>query len=102
VKHYIICRGLAEVVFRDRDREGKLLATPQLVGWIQMVRPAEIFVPLPQSRMLKGLSRPNFEEPTGGPLREPRFTARVSWGANFEPWVEKVRLLGLDAIDKSQ
>ena len=93
VRRHIICRGLVRLSFRERDRDGNSLSTPRIEGWVEGLRPGEIFVPLPYSRVLGRLSRPDFDAPRDKPLNEPRFAARVCWGANYEPWVEAVRLL---------
>ena len=93
VHRYVICRGLLRLSFRDRDRKGNLLDTPRLEGWVEGLRPGEVFVPLPYSRVLRSISRPDFDTPSAGPQNEPRFAVRVCWGANYEPWVEAVRLL---------
>jgi hypothetical protein len=91
-QRHIICRGLVRLSFRDHDRKGAPLSAPRIEGWVQTLRPAEIFVPLPHNRILAKQSRPNFEAPPDAPRKEPRFLARVCWGANYEPWVEAIRL----------
>ena len=93
VQRHIICRGLVRLSFRDRERDGASLSTPRLEGWVEGLRPSEVFVPLPYNRILGRLNRPDFDAPPDKPLNEPRFTVRVSWGANYEPRVEAVRLL---------
>ncbi len=93
VQRHIICRGLVRLSFRDRERDGASLSTPRLEGWVEGLRPGEVFVPLPHSRVLGRLGRPEFDRPPGSPQNEPRFAVRVCWGANYEPWVETVRLL---------
>ena len=93
-QHYIICRGLVRLGFRDREGgDGTSLAIPRLEGWIQSVCPEEVFVPLPYSRVLRELRRTGSAGPDASQVSEPRFAVRVCWGANYEPWVEGVRLL---------
>jgi len=102
VGRHIICRGLVRLSFRERDRDGTSLSTPRLEGWVEGLRPGEVFVPLPHSRVLGRLGRPDFDRPPGSPLNEPRFAARVCWGANYEPWVETVRLLKVGEAAKGR
>ena len=93
-QRYIICRGILRLRFRDHDmQEGVSLNTPRIEGWIQGLNPGEVFVPRPQSRVLRALLRIDSNQPDNNPPKEPRFAARVCWGANYEPWVEDVRLL---------
>lgn len=93
-QHYIICRGLVRLGFRDREAgDGTSLLTPRLEGWIQSVYPDEVFVPLPYSRVLRELRRTGSAGPDTSQASEPRFAVRVCWGANYEPWVEGVRVL---------
>lgn len=91
-QRHIICRGLVRLSFRERDRNGASLSTPRVEGWIEGFCPGEVFVPLLHNRVLRRLGRPGFNTPPDSPPKEPRFTARVCWGANYEPWVESVRL----------
>jgi hypothetical protein len=99
----IVCRGLVRLAFRDRDtRDGAALSTPRLEGWIEGLRPESVFVPLPQNRVLRGLSSEGSEGPGNSVPREPRFAARVCWGANYEPWVEAVRLLGVQDAQRKE
>ncbi len=93
VQRHIICRGLVRLSFRERDRNGTSLSTPRIEGWVENLRPGELFVPLPYNHVLGRLGRPGFDTPPGSPLNEPRFAVRVCWGANHEPWVEAARWL---------
>jgi hypothetical protein len=93
VQRHMICRGLVRLRFRERDRDGTSLSTPRVEGWVEGLRPGEVFVPLPYNRVLGRLSHRDFDTPPGSPLNAPRFAVRVCWGANYEPWVETVRLL---------
>jgi hypothetical protein len=102
VQRHIICRGLVRLSFRERDRDGTSLSRPRVEGWIEGLRPGEVFVPLPYNRVLGRLSRPDFDTPPGSPLNEPRFAVRVSWGTNYEPWVEAVRLLNAGEAAKGK
>ena len=102
VQHHTICRGLVRLSFRERDRDGTSLSTPRIEGRVEGLRPGEIFVPLPHSRALGRLDRPGFDRPRGSPQNEPRFAARVCWGANYEPWVETVRLLNVREAAKGK
>ena len=102
-QRFIICRGLVRLGFRDRDmQDGAALSTPRLEGWIEGLRPDSVFVPLPQNRVLRGLSSEGSEGPGNSVPREPRFAARVCWGANYEPWVEAVRLLGVADAQRTE
>jgi len=93
-QHYIICRGLVRLGFRDREGgDGNSLAIPRLEGWVQSVYPEEVFVPRPYSRVLRELRRTGSARPDRSQESEPRFAVQVCWGANYEPWVEGVRLL---------
>ena len=92
-RRHLVCRGLVRLMFRERDRNGNALSTPRVEGWVEALRPSMVFVPLQHARVLRGLSRPGFDEPAMRSPREPRFAVRVSWGANYEPRVEAVRLL---------
>jgi len=94
-QHYIICRGLVRLGFRDREAgEGAFLPAPRLEGWIEDVCPDQVFVPLPYSRVLRELRRTGSGGPKTSQVSEPRYAVRVCWGANYEPWVEGVRLQG--------
>ena len=88
-QHYIICRGLVRLVFRERD--GRTPATPRIDGALDSLCPAELFVPLPHSRVLRELRRGGPQGPDHS--HEPRYAVRVCWGANYEPWIEGIRLL---------
>ncbi len=87
----IITRGIVRILWQDRDFESQtLLARPRLHGSILMVQPSQVFVPKPHSAMLQGLrGRGERTEAEA----EPRFAVRVSWGRNYEPWIENVRRL---------
>jgi hypothetical protein len=94
-QHYIICRGLVRLGFRDRELGGgPPPLAPRLQGWIADVCPDELFVPLPHSRVLRALRQTGSEGPETSKAGGPRFAVRVCWGANYEPWVEGVRRLG--------
>jgi len=94
LQHYVICRGLVRLSFRDHDAGGESSSpAPRIEGWIQAVYPDEVFVPLPYSRVLRELRRTGSAQPDTSQTSEPRFAVRVCWGANYEPWVEGVRLL---------
>lgn len=93
-QHYIICRGLVRLSFRDREAgEGASAVAPLLEGWVADVCPREIFVPLPFSRVLRTLRRTGPEGADASGAGEPRYAVQVCWGKNYEPWVEGVRLL---------
>ena len=99
-RRHIICRGLVRLGFQDRDRRaGTPLSPPRLEGWIEGLRPGELSVPLPYSRLLGSLRRAEFEGGNDRQPKEPRFAVRVCWGADYEPWVEGVRLLGATDAD---
>jgi hypothetical protein len=95
LQHYVICRGLVRLNFRDRDAgDGNSPPDPRLEGWIMAVCPGEVFVPLPYSRTFRKLRGTDFGRARTRQASEPRYAVRVCWGANYEPWVEGVRLLG--------
>ncbi len=89
---HIICRGLVGLALRKYDRDGARLSTPVLEAWIFTLCSPELSVPKPINRLLLGLSR-NGPEEENKPVAEPRFSARVRWGSNYEPWVDDIRLL---------
>jgi len=94
----IITRAIVRPMLQDRSfRDGTPLAEPRLRGWIVNLIPDQIFVPRPFCGRLQDLRldepRGRGDEPDGGAAREPRFAVRVSWGRDYEPWVEDVRLL---------
>jgi len=91
-QRHIICRGLVRLSFREQDGNGASLTTPRVEGRIESLRPGEVFVPLPHNRALGRLGRAGLDAPPDSPLKESRFAARVCWGANYEPWVDSVRL----------
>ena len=91
-QRHIICRGLVRLSFREQDRNGASLSMPRLEGRIESLRPSELFVPLPYNRALGRLGQPDLDAPPDKPPKEPRFVARICWGANYEPWLESVRL----------
>jgi len=94
LQHYIICRGLVRLRFRDHDAgDGSPPLGPRLEGWIQAVCPEDVFVPLPYSRVLRELWRTGSARPKTSEASKPRYAVRICWGANYEPWVEGVRLL---------
>jgi hypothetical protein len=86
-QHYVICRGLVRLVFREGD--GRTPPTPWIGGAIDSLRPDELFVPLPHSRVLRELRRGGSQGPDHS--HEPRYAVRVCWGANYEPWIEGIR-----------
>jgi hypothetical protein len=97
-QHYIICRGLVRLGLRDRNAEDRNTPPdPRLEGWIAAVCPGEVFVPLPYSRVLRELRRRGSARPGASEASEPRYAVRICWGANYEPWVEGVRLLSPSA-----
>ncbi len=87
-----ICRGIVRIGLRTHDAEGGLLSTPELEGWVVGLVPSEVSVPRPTNRLLARFLRP-IEEGEKTPAGEPRFSARVHWGKNYEPWVDDVRAL---------
>jgi hypothetical protein len=86
---HIILRAVVHPILREWGPRGARLPEPLLRGRIQAVIPDSIFVPRPFCSTLQDLRGREGDEGD----REPRFAARISWGANHEPWVEDVRLL---------
>ncbi len=102
-QRHIICRGLARLHIREREmREGALLSTPRIEGRIQTVYPAQLLVPPPHNKALIPFRRNISDGPDQGLPTEPRFVARVCWGAHYEPWVEEIRLLDPSAAKVKQ
>lgn len=94
-EHYAICPGAVRIVFRHRDSSNDSAHdTPRIEGRIDSLRPSEIFVPLPYSKILRELPRSDSENHDEPPAAQPRYAVRICWGANYQPWVEGVRLLG--------
>jgi hypothetical protein len=78
--------------WQDRNsRDGSLLPEPRVGGRIRLVA-GRIFVPKPQSQILQQLRRRE-TDPERPPEAPPRFTAKVSWGTRYEPWLETVKRL---------
>lgn len=86
---YAICRGSIRLILRRHDSAGRLLAAPSLAGWVKSLAPAAIYVRRPVNRLLTTLHR-TMPEDENLP-RPPRFTARVHWGKNLEPWIDEVQ-----------
>lgn len=85
----VICRGLVRVGLRTHDQDHRPLATPELQGWIDSLVPAQVSVPRPANGLLVRFLRTS--DPDGDePVKQPRFSAVVHWGRNYEPWVEEV------------
>lgn len=96
-RKYAIARGVVRLSYCERSiPDGTPLATPRLQGRIETVLPSQIFVPRPDSRRLEEFRRRGrpAREPVEG---EPRFAVTVSWGSNYEPWVQEVRRLAPEA-----
>ena len=89
---HVICRGLVRLTFRRHDSDGTPLSTPRLEAWIEGLCPSELSVPKPVNRLLLKFHR-TVSEAANSPAGEPRFSARVRWGSNYEPWVDAVRPL---------
>lgn len=89
---YVITRTVAGVSFERHERDGRVLPEPRLRGWLGPLLPNTIFVPKPWCGLLQRLRRSD-NTPEGAPEGGSRFVAKVSWGANLEPWVRDVRLL---------
>ncbi len=87
-----ICRGVVRIALRRHDADGGLLSAPRLEGWIAGLTPSQISVSQPLNGPLARFRRTS-EETGKTPAGEPRFSARVRWGKNYEPWVENVRTL---------
>lgn len=88
-----ICRGMVRIALTRRDADDGLLGTPRLEGWVVGLLPSQVSVPRPTNRLLAGFLR-TFEEAEKKSSGEPRFSARIRWGKNYEPWVDDIRPLG--------
>jgi hypothetical protein len=87
---FILARGIVRLWLQDWSEDGRTrLTVPHLHGVIEGILPAQIFVPRPHSDLLAPFRRRDL---TWNDETEPRFTARVSWGADFEPWIKSVRV----------
>lgn len=89
---YSVCRGIVRITLTRRDADGVLLSTPRLEGRVLGLAPSRVSVPRPANRLLVPFLRTS-EEAGNTPAGEPRFSARVHWGRNYEPWVDDVRTL---------
>jgi hypothetical protein len=87
---HAICRGLVRITLSHHNSQNSPPEQLYLQGWIQGLSPSEVSVPVPENRLLTRLPRPEFED-VGKPPKPPRFSARVRWGKNYEPWVDEVR-----------
>ncbi len=94
---HVLVRGVVRVTCQVRSvREGTLLPEPRLRPLIETVLPDQVFVPPPWGELLQGLCAAG-EDPGRNTAPRARFAARVSWGRNYEPLVEEVRLLPKEA-----
>jgi hypothetical protein len=91
-QQFLICRGLVQLRYTDHRPPGVAVSPPQLRGWIVMLEPELVFAAHPQNRPLVQLLRAGGGDAHREP-GEPRFTATLCSGANYEPWVEGIRLL---------
>lgn len=90
-KRLAISRGAVRIGLRRHDSQGGPLDRPELVGWVEGLVPSQVFVPRPANQLLTTLrGAPTAPEPENAPTRAPRYSARVHWGLNYEPWVEEV------------
>jgi hypothetical protein len=92
-EHHIICRGSVRLVFRHPNlSDASSAGGPAITGRVESIHPGYVFVPLPYSRILRGLQGNDFERHGVTLTTEPRYAVQICWGANHEPWVEGVRL----------
>lgn len=89
---YGICRGSVRLALRTHDNDGALLSPPRLEGRVEDLLPSLVSVPRPENRLLTTFHR---TAPEGERAREtePRFSARVHWGKNYDPWIDEVQPL---------
>jgi len=88
---YIISRALIRSVLqRSNSPDGKRLQ-PHLRGSLSCLVPGRIFLSRPHYRVLANLPvrDRDLDEHSA---HEPRFTAIVSWGNDYAPWLRDVRL----------
>lgn len=98
---HAITRGAVRLSLQDRPlKDGTPRSQPRLRGWIEAVLPGEIAVPPPHSKTLQTLRRRE-EELADRTEKEPRFTAKIAWGAGYLPWVQDVRVLSPQATGTS-
>ena len=89
-KHAIV-RGVVHLSVVDlRPDSRDTGAVPRLQGWIVTLLPAQIFVPRPDGAVLDALPR----RPSDSFMSEPRYTATVSWGTLYTPWLKQLRTIG--------
>jgi hypothetical protein len=93
-KQVAIARGAVRIRRQERDSEGQPLARPELVGWVDGLMPSQIFVPRPANQFLAALHGTGPEpDQEDSPAPGPRFSARVHWGRNYEPWVDELKAI---------
>jgi hypothetical protein len=90
---HVITRGIVRPFYQEHSiPDGVLLSAPCLRGWVQDVLPSGIFVPQPHGAALEEFRDQGPRDPEPAETA-PRFAVTVSWGSDYEPWVQAVRRL---------
>lgn len=87
---HAIVRGSVRIGLRRQEEEGRPLPRADLVGWVVGLSPELISVPRPLNQALAPFRASPVEE-ENPPPSAPRYSVRVHWGHNYEPWVSEVR-----------
>ena len=96
---HVLTRGVVRPFYQEHSLPGgTLLATPRLRGWVVNALPNHVFAPQPHGRVLEDF-RDRDPSAAESSEREPRFMVTVSWGSNYEPWVQGVRRLTAESLE---
>lgn len=99
-KTHVLTRGVVRPFYQEHSiPDGTLLATPRLRGWIVNILPSQIFAPQPHGGVLEEFRDRGSPAPEPSE-REPRFAVTVSWGSNYEPWVQGVQRLSAESLER--
>jgi hypothetical protein len=88
-----IVRASIEREWQDSNRSYK---TGRIRGYVQLLSVAQVHVPLPYARVLRGLkpaSTSAYLSTEEAKTRGARYAVALAFGRNNEPWVTEVRLL---------
>ncbi len=84
-KRYLIAAVAVQARIQNiADPKSGDVLTDRCVGLVSGIDPTDINVPLPYARLLSSL-KPEPED-------EPRYTIKLAYGRNLEPWVVEVKL----------
>jgi hypothetical protein len=88
---HAICRGTIRMRLRRHDADGHRLNPPELAGWVEGLAPSVIYVPRPVNQLLTTLHQTFADPDEDAGSHPPRFLARVHWGKNYAPWIDKIQ-----------